>query len=212
MDVSISEHVTLLCYAFVIGAVLGALYDIFRLARTFLGLGIDYADSPLLSRITPPLIGKRKKREAKRAGKVFTYAVIFVFDIVYMICATAVTVIFVYHAYSGTPRGFALAGEVIGFGIYMKTAGRLTAAAASYIFFGAETIIRYIVFFTVTPVRFIVGRISVLFAKLYRATLKRAVTAVIRKRASARLDRYINKDLKNTLAGIAEAVTRDMGE
>ncbi len=209
MEISIGEHVTLLCYSFVVGAALGALYDAVRLLRTFLGLGINYADVPFLSRLTPPLIGRRKTRETKRIGKAAACVLVFVFDILYMLAATAVTVIFVYHAYSGTPRGFALLGECIGFVLYMKTAGRLTAAVASYIFFIAETLVRYIVFFTVTPVRFIFKKLAALAARIYRATVLRAVRAARRRRAEARESRYIKKDLKKMLDSIAEAVLRE---
>ena len=209
MTVSIGEHITLLCYSFFVGAFLGALYDAVRLLRTFLGLGIDYADSSAISRIDPPIIGKRKKREQRRTGRAAVTAVIFVFDILYMAAATAVTVIFVYHAYSGTPRGFALLGELFGFYLYMKTAGKVTSAAASYIFFFSDTAVRYIVYFTVTPLMIILKCVSKLAVKVYRVTVERAVRSVIMKKSSARERRYIDRELHKIFADAADAVARE---
>ena len=209
MNVSIGEHITLLCYSFFVGVFLAALYDAVRLVRTFLGLGIDYADSPVISNITPPIIGKRKRRERKKTGQAAAYAVIFIFDMLYMLAATAVVVIFIYHAHSGTPRGFAFAGAGIGFYLYMKTAGRLTASAASYIFFMIDTAVRYIVYFTVTPIRFFVKCTVRVLRRAYRATVYRAIVAAMMKKSESRQGHYIKKKLQNTLAGIAEAIARD---
>ena len=105
MEVSIAEHAALLAYSVVVGLLLGALYDLFRLTRTFLGIGIDYREKKLLSELSPPIIGKREQRRGHALGRAAGYAAVFVFDIVYMAAATAVTVIFVYHAHSGTREG-----------------------------------------------------------------------------------------------------------
>lgn len=185
------------------------MYDAVRLLRTFLGLGINYTESPKISQITPPIIGKKKPRESKLTGRAASYAVIFVFDMLYMTAATAVTVIFVYHAHSGTPRGFALFGEIVGFYLYMKTAGKLTAAVASYIFFFIDTAVRYIVYFTVTPLLFLARLVGGAAVRVYNATVKRAARAAVLKRSSSRERRYINKELQNMLDAIAEAVARE---
>ena len=205
MSVSIGEHITLLCYSFFVGVFLGALYDAVRLLRTFIGLGIDYADSPVISRLTPPLIGKRKRRE-RRGGRAAVTAAVFVFDILYMTAATAVTVIFVYHAYSGTPRGFAILGEAVGFIIYLGTAGRMTAALASYIFFAVDTAVRYAVFFTVTPIRYVFRRAWALAKIIWENTAVRAIRNSASAISSSREERYIKNRLEKTLASIAKAV------
>lgn len=208
MDVSIGEHLTLLCYSFFIGVFLGVLYDAVRLIRTFFGLGIDYNDSPLIRRLTPPIIGKRKKRAGRATGRAAAAAAVFVFDIIYMIAATAVTVVFVYHASSGTPRGFALFGEAIGFILYLKTVGRLTASVASYIFFAVDTVIRYFVYFTVTPIKIAAKYIRIFACRAFGATVWRAVRAVIVRYSLSREERYIDKRLEKMLAGIADAIGR----
>lgn len=209
MNVSIGEHITLLCYALLVGVMLGALYDAVRLVRTFLGLGINYRTSPFISSLTPPLIGRRPERTRRLMGKAAACAVIFVFDILYMAAAAAVTVIFIYHASSGTPRGFALFGEAVGFIMYMKTVGKLTAAASSYIFFAAETVFRYILFFTLKPASFVLRRAWGLVKKIYGNTVDAAVRKLRRKKASVRLDRCINKDMQKMFAEIADALARD---
>ena len=206
MDVSIGEHITLLGYSFLVGILLGALYDAIRLIRTFFGLGRDYRDSPVIAAIDPPLIGKRNKRERGKTTKAAVTSAVFVFDMLYMLAATAVTVIFVYHAYSGTPRGFALLGEAVGFILYMKTVGRLTARAASYIFFAVDTALRYIVFLTVTPIKFIAVRLARAAKKLWRATVVRAVRGAAANVSSARAERYTKNRLEKTLSAIASSV------
>lgn len=206
MDVSIGEHITLLGYSFLVGILLGALYDAIRLIRTFFGLGRDYRDSPVIAAIDPPLIGKRKKRERGKTTKAAVMSAVFVFDMLYMLAATAVTVIFVYHAYSGTPRGFALLGEAVGFILYMKTVGRLTVRAASYIFFAVDTTLRYIVFFTVTPIKFIAVRLARAAKKVWHATVVRAVRGAAANVSSARVERYIKNRLEKTLSAIASSV------
>ncbi len=206
MSVSIGEHLTLLGYSLLVGVLLGVLYDAVRLLRTFFGLGIDYADSPFISRLSPPLIGKRAKRERRGTKKAAVTAAVFVFDILYMTTATAVTVIFVYHASSGTPRGFSLLGEAAGFALYMKTVGRLTAKASSYIFFAADTAVRYALFFTVTPVKFIAMRSYALAKKLWCATGKRALLCAASRLSSARVEKYIKNRLEKTLSSVAESI------
>ncbi len=206
MNVSIGGHIALLCYSFFVGLALGALYDAVRLLRTFFGLGIDFTVSPLLERVTPPIIGKRKKKERRAGRAAAATAAIFLFDILYMTAATAVTVIFIYHASSGTPRGFALLGEAVGFILYMKTAGKLTAAAASLIFFAVDTVLRYIVYFTLTPLRFVSRALMRALRAVYRATVLRAALAAAGKISSAREAQIINKRLKKTLGEIALSV------
>ncbi len=206
MEVSIAEHAALLAYSVVVGLLLGALYDLFRLTRTFLGIGIDYREKKLLSELSPPIIGKREQRRGHALGRAAGYAAVFVFDIVYMAAATAVTVIFVYHAHSGTPRGFALIGEAAGFFVYMKTAGKLTSELAAYIFFLVDTAVRYVIFFTVTPIRALLVRAARLAARLYKVTVLKACRRAEKKRSDRRTSQYINKELQKTLSAIADAV------
>ncbi len=206
MEISIGEHAALLLYSLIVGTALGALYDVFRLVRTFLGIGMDYKASPILSGLTPPIIGKRGEREKKALGRAAEYAAVFVFDILYMAAATAVTVIFIYHAHSGTPRGFALGGEAVGFIAYMKTLGRLTAAVSSFIFFAVDTAARYLIFFTVTPILALMRATGRVTLALYRKTVLAAARRAALKKSNAKTEKFINRNLKNTLTAIAKAV------
>ena len=107
------EHVSQLVlassalYGAAVGASLGAVYDLFRALRIAAGLTL---------RRTLPTWGRR-----------LSAALLFISDVLFSLIASAALSVTVFHLLSGHIRWFILLGTGLGFLLYRRTVGRLTA-------------------------------------------------------------------------------------
>ena len=210
MQVEISEHITLLLLSVAAGIAAAVSYDAVRLLRTFFGLGIDYHTSNRLANISLPIIGAPRHHERGRGARAAADAAVFAFDICYMLILTLAVVIFLYHVSNGTPRWFSLLGMAVGFYVYLKTVGRLTAAVSSYILFAVEALVRYAVWITVTPIMAAARFIGRLTRLVYEKTIKRVIEKRRRRRSEKRIRRYIDKELPKIFADMASVISGDV--
>ncbi len=178
----IEDHVTLLLYSVVFGLLSALIYDAVRMVRTFLGCGIPYSDKT--ASIKLPLIGSKEKRKKRRFTEKLSELFLAVFDLLYMTALSCAAMIFFYTLSDGVVRWFAIFGAGFGFFAYMKTVGAVTEKFAGIILFTFETAFSYIVYFTVTPIRYIYGR-----------TLKKLYISVCKKISDKKQRDYILKRL-----------------
>lgn len=209
MEVAINEHITLFVRSIIAGILLGACYDVVMLCRSFFGLGIDFCDSPRLAAVELPVIGRRKRHNAGKTSRAARCAILFIIDFLFMIFASVYAVVFLYAASNGTPRLFALAGGAFGFAAYIKTAGRLTRALASYIFFAVDAALRYAVWITVTPLKAAGRAAARVLALVYRATLGRIAEKRRRYRSEKRQKIYFERGLTAVFEALSSAVAED---
>jgi hypothetical protein len=189
MTVSQSALAWLYLYATLLGIALGAFYDLFRITRVFLGMHYSRRAANRLRERQLPLLGHRRRRRESRALGI----VIFLEDLIFCMVAGILLVILFYEVNSGRFRFPALLCTGAGFLLYRGTLGRAVMLFSEVIAFVIETGVRYLVFFTLYPVRRTAGFLKHLAVKLHRrATLRRAHT--LRRRYTAAQIARVRRD------------------
>lgn len=202
--VYIEDQAALICYSFLLGLLLAVMYDAVRLLRTFLGCGLSYSEN--WDGIELPIIGTVKERKRKKRSAWIATLTVCVFDLLYMITASLTVILFLYAMYDGIVRSFSLISMATAFVIYQKTVGILTKNAAGAILFGLRVALRYIKYFTLTPILFISKRVAKATAHLYKITVGKTVTAIWKTRSADLLDRYIRQTEEELINDIDFAV------
>lgn len=140
----------MILYSAAIGAMLGVIYDVFRIIRIAVSLG---------EKQKPKSNGKRAKiREA------VSFVVIFIEDVLFFIIAAIITILFIFMVNNGQVRLFAVTGEIFGFLLYYFTVGRIVLKLAEriialikYVF---SLLYRYVVLPPIRLVRYIIFKIK----------------------------------------------------
>lgn len=139
----------ILLWSFAVGAMLGAIWDVFRVIRVAMSVE-NTEDLP---------------RFYRRLLNVCAFAE----DILFSVIAAVGVTIFVYHTNDGKFRWFALAGCALGFYIYYKTIGRLVISIAKPL----TALIRRIIAFICVKIIFPPFRFcAVMLARLSRLLFK----------------------------------------
>ena len=114
------EHVSQLVlassalYGAAVGASLGAVYDVFRALRIAAGLTLRRCFA-------------YRGRTLPKWGRRLSAALLFISDVLFSLIASAALSVTVFHLLSGHIRWFILLGTGLGFLLYRRTVGRLTA-------------------------------------------------------------------------------------
>lgn len=153
MEISVAEQLFALLYSVAVGALLGLMWDLVRLGRSFLGLrnssGILSLEGKRL-----PLIGEMGRKTVRRSGALADVFV-FVVDLIYFVVASIVFCVFVFHANYGNGRWFLVAGCAVGFILWFFTLGRVVMALSDLFGFIIACLGAYIRFFLTLPIRLI---------------------------------------------------------
>ena len=130
-------------YSAVIGFLLGAVYEFFRIIRT-------------AARMT----GK----------KAVTNTVYFICDILFFIIAAVISAIFIFYVNNGRIHGIALAGSLLGFLLYYNTVGRLVSLVSGLLIRTLWRFLRLLVSVTVIPM---IGLYRNITDRIYSRTVTR---------------------------------------
>ncbi|MCD7775935.1 MAG: spore cortex biosynthesis protein YabQ, partial [Firmicutes bacterium] len=173
-----------------------------------LGCGLDVTG---FERVLP-LIGRRESKNrtgaASAARKALKIALITLIDLLYMIVFTLAAVIFIYHFLYGIVRWYAVAGAALGFVLYVRTVGHLTARAAGVIIFIVGAAKRYAVYFSLLPLKMMGRMLRGAYIKTVPPT-----AAKISLKHSRRLEtRYFERKMKIKLKGLLTEVPSENGE
>ncbi len=196
-----ADEIKLVVYAFLFGIAAAAVYDIFRMIRTFLGCGLK--SEKRFTECELPLIGKQKQRKNK-LGKHISDAILILLDLLYMLVFAVAITLFYYSYNDGIVRWYTLLGIAIGFFTYMKTVGVLTRKTVGTILFVFVTLCRYIWYFGIKP--------FILLKKIYTKTLGMAYGKLLCKRSAVLTEKYMNVALTKKLDEISSAVRSDNAE
>lgn len=158
------KQLWLLLYSLILGAALGAVFDILRISRTFLSV-------------------KTENRAIKNVSDTFIFAVSFIEDILFFTVSAITLVLFCFQANRGNARGFILFGAAVGFFLYMQTVGRLTRLVSEAVAHFMWTVIGFTLRRIIMPIARAVSRLA---GFVYRKTLGRAANAVRGKVRSMR--------------------------
>ncbi len=150
-------QVVLIVYSFVIGVSIGIIYSMFDTISIILNLHIakrsDYEEQKLQNAKNKIII-----------SKIFQFSIDFLFSLVY----TVIAVVFIFCANQGKFRFFLMFFSLVGFALYMRTAGRLVSFCMQK---AVEFMYRLIKTYLAAPVY-----------SVYTACKSRFVSARIRRR------------------------------
>lgn len=175
----------LLLYSFAVGALLGVLWDIFRIIRLIVCNGRS-TDNSFPIRLPASEREVTKALSFKHRQKVLPIILIFISDLLFCLFAAVSVILLLFHLNGGQIRGFVLFGAALGAVIYYFTVGKLTFAFSDRIIRGAKRLIRFILSVTVIPV-------FGLLKELTRSALRK-LGLRIRKRQTLRYVRTRIKD------------------
>jgi len=150
MGISQSAIGALYFYAFLLGLILGAVYDCLRITRVFLGNHYSRRAARHLQRIRLPFLKSAEARTESRALGV----VVFFEDLLFCLCAGISLILLLYGFNNGKFRFFVVICACLGFLVYRGTLGRIVMLFSEVIAFALETAVRYVVFFMLLPFRF----------------------------------------------------------
>lgn len=196
-----AHEIKLVGYAFIFGIAAAAVYDAFRIIRTFLGCGLK--SEKRFTEYELPLIGKQKTHKNK-LGKHISGTMLVLLDLLYMIVFAVSVTLFYYSYNDGIVRWYTLVGIGVGFFTYMKTAGVVTRKTVGAILFVLVTLCRYVWYFGIKP--------FILLRKIYSKTLGRAYGKLLCRRSAALTEKYMDVALTKKLDEISSAVKADNAE
>lgn len=178
MEIYIREQLLGALYSLAVGVFLAMLYDVVRITRMMLGLRPGGAETP---KRALPLVGDVIKDRVR--SRIFSDVFVFFGDILYFMSATAVYVVFVFHAGDGDNRWFFSLGALAGFLLYFFTAGKLVMRFCGVIRFALCALWAYVVFFALFPLRMalwyvVAPAVGVLEAKISQKRIKKARKAL----------------------------------
>lgn len=151
MGISQSAIGALYFYAFLLGVLLGAVYDCLRITRVFFGNHYSRRAARRLQRLRLPLLKSAKVRTESRALGV----IVFFEDLLFCLFAGIALILLLYGFHNGKLRFFVVICACIGFLIYRGTLGKIVMMFSEVIAFSLETVFRYIFFFALFPFRFL---------------------------------------------------------
>lgn len=157
---AISEQLSVLFMALLLGIFLGAVYDVFRVIRV--GAGVRYG-GPVFDRLRDkklPLIGAYSLGRGKNITDKIKNVIVAVGDVVFSLAAGIAVSVFIYRYCYGIVRWYVFFGALLGFLAYYFTVGRVVLTVAEFIVFFVVTAIKYVFYFTVRPMILIFIRIK----------------------------------------------------
>ena len=177
MEISQGLLCRMILYAAGVGAMLGVIYDVFRIVRIATCPAKNTAPKRpgLLRRLLP-------------AENILFAILVFLEDILFSLIAGVVVAIFIFNINDGQIRWFALAGAILGFFIYYQTVGRLVISVADIILRILRRTIAFLVRITFRPIAFLIGWLCRAAVVLYMTidaqhTSKKLIAASLRDAA-----------------------------
>ena len=189
---------TLLLYSLAVGAILGVIWDVFRVARiaafgrkkrpksVFVQLPSDKAE---LERILN--VDTSEKRSFLATASVFMS------DLGFCVFSAICVILLLFQLSEGEIRGFVFAGAAIGFTVYYFTLGRLTVIFSDAIIRAIKKLISLTLSVTLLPIARLIGQ------GIHKIKKKLAV-----KRQKTSTARYLSDTLANAekLFGIRQSM------
>ena len=169
MDISQSDLAWLYLYAMMLGLLLGAFYDVFRITRVFLGVHYSRRTARNLQDIHLPLLPPHKKKKESRALGL----VVFFEDLLFCLMVGISLIVLFYVANNGKFRFPVLICVGAGFLLYRGTLGRLVMLFSEVIAFAIETAVRYALFFLLFPIRALCAFLQKKIKGAVKGTLRR---------------------------------------
>lgn len=195
---STAEHFRVMLYSVFIGIFLGVIYDVVKLSRVMLGISAYSETGKKLAQISLPLIKNRSSAAKPRRSSAFSVIMLFLGDIVFSLISAAVYSVFLFHAIRGLVRWYFLLASAAGFFLYYFTVSKIAMVAIEILFFGIKTVLRYIVFLLVLPIRLLCKTVLLLARIIYSRMICRLLSHISynnRKRYTEKRRRNLDSEL-----------------
>lgn len=148
MEVSQEALAQLLWHAFLLGAVLGFIYDFFRITRLLAGAELPPVAGSLRGRLALPeclrLFPRREDGKKRRRGRVLNGIVLFIEDICFCLLAALLLILLLYEENDGQFRLGALIMMLLGFFVYLGTLGRLVLSLSGTLVALIGAVLRFV--------------------------------------------------------------------
>ncbi len=189
---------TLLLYSLAVGAILGVIWDVFRVARI-----AAFGRKKRPKSVFVPLPADRAELEqilnvdTSEKRSFFAAASVFISDLGFCVFSAICVILLLFQLSEGEIRGFAFAGAAIGFTVYYFTIGRLTVIFSDAIIRAIKKLINLILSVTFLPILRLIRRINAKVKKKFDLNRQRTNTS-----------HYISDSLANAekLFGIRESM------
>lgn len=182
----IKEQLWLMLYALMLGAVLGAVFDLLRITRV--------------------IVAYRGGAEIGKGLQKIVFALCFIEDIAFAVFSAVALVLFCFKANGGASRGYILFGALVGFALYLATVGRLTSLVSKAI---ATLFYRILALINAHVIMPAAAFFKKALRRLYKQTIGRAASLILRRVYTIRMKKasrelalaisrlYINKRKDN---------------
>lgn len=164
------EQTVILLYALFVGALIGALYDIFRISRVMLtgvGIGGNKTSSQRLEIVIQSLRSSKKandgrrikiKRRLKAIKDRVVGVIIFFEDILFFLISSLLLTVFLFQVNFGELRLYIYLGAVAGFLLYYNTVGRISAVLSGTTVSLVRLVLNFIFYKIAKPVFSIIAK------------------------------------------------------
>lgn len=163
MSVSMTMLLRISLYAVILGVFFGALYDVVRIIRVFLGVTSNNGRS----RINKLYKGNFKNYLNFRSNKAFNYIAVFLGDLIFFSLVTLCFILFLFRFNYGIFRWFILLSSVLGFSVYYFTVGKVVMLFSRELSELIRLTANFIIFVVIQPIKLIL--------RLLKAVLRRTV-------------------------------------
>lgn len=169
--------------AALLGAVLGAVYDVFRIiriagAKTVAPKGVIFEKIKL----PPAFFGVSTSEKPRKYAK---NVVIFIEDMAFFIICAAAQTLFFLGENNGEIRIYCLIFSLIGFLIYHLTLGRLVIYFSSAIIFFSKCLLYWMIYIIIIPIKFISHAVFRFLTAVFAATVGKIVMLIKKKRSKS---------------------------
>lgn len=168
----------LLAVSFALGTILSALYDLTAFLPALGGKVFSPTLREKLDSRVLPLLGRTLRRRNTKLGRFSVFMTLFLHDLLFLIFSGAAVAVTVYRFGDGQWRLGILTAVFFGSQVYRLTLRRLILPASELLIYALRCTFAYLIFFAVTPVKWLYRRIS---ASIKAAYLARAIRAYRRR-------------------------------
>ncbi len=194
MGIPLSVQLSAFVYSILTGALLGVLYDCFRVLRVLTGVSAYTNSTRKVYAYSLPLIGRIRRQRLSDKRRALRLVCLTVGDVLFAFLAGCVFSVFLYHAASGSFRWFYIFGCAVGFFLYYFTLGKIVMLSSETAAFLLIATFRYAMFFFLLPFR-LLGRLASRLSQSFCRRVLRPLSAVLYRRRRLRYTRRVRASL-----------------
>lgn len=191
MEVYIKVQLLTTLYSSLFGVILGIIYDCFKIIRRFLCFQTSNKVVSIYEKIRFPLISFKLSNETIKTKHKIIY---FIFDVLYFLFITPISLIFTYAVSDGIVRWYIILGATFGFAIYNLSVSKIILFVYEFIFCFFRIVLSYMSFFIKLPL----NKIKICIFK---------ILSKYKKKTSINRKKRVSKENKETILYSGKKIT-----